>query len=643
MLLSSAEPALTDLTMTQRHGSYANDKVVLCRADVLNVRDFGATASMRRTSAKITAGSDSIQVNSIEDFRIGQHVAVLRAGSLGPVRPPAGLSAQAMTYNDRGMVTQSGCKIDRVNPSCSTIWTWQVIAVDHKGGTSAPGFPVTVQNGPALPTVTNRIRLYWTSDPNVAGYLLYGCPGPSCRLLLKAVLPNNRYGAVDACLSCLRGTYMVYWYMGHDFGADETLGRALPPGAEHQHLFTEIRAIEGTTVRLAEAVSVSGNVRLVHDDSPAFQAAINRAKKTATTPKTNGGVIFVPPGQYPIARSLDFYRSSNIHFYGAGGEGRVNMTQLIWQGAAGGTIFNLNQTRDLLFENFAVTDSDGGPGGSTPGVILDIDKYDAGDGIAFITTHNRFRNLSLQRSGIAVRIGNRSDSNCEMMRFDDVIIDPAWNGQGGWYGYYIAGAWETYDEQINGGSIESRDAAIYLRGAGSVDTYALNLSGNLIDWYISDVISHVIETGSDSELAAQHLYLSFGSATRTRIAIRDSRLSDDQDHLASDGYYMVDNASRGLELAGNAISAGSRATDKVFFAVGGGAPAALVSLSNFYGDPDPFAVPDGAKVELVSVLDQTCIDSSCHQGELSPYTTKNASKFGQIFRPPFGLMMQAPW
>jgi hypothetical protein len=630
---------------TSRRSDYHNDMALQCGPGVLNVRDLGANASVRSTRAKTITGSDSIQVVGLEDFKVGQTVALLHAGPPVAVRTPAGLIVESMTYDKNGTVTQLGCKTDKANSSCSVSWTWQVVSVDPKGGSSVPTAPATIANGPTTSNVTNRIRLYWDSDPKASGYLVYGCSGTGCRPQLKAVLPNNWYRRVEACPTCPRSQYMVYWYMGHRFGTDEILGTALPAAAQNEHLFTRIRAIGGTTVKLAAAPDLSSaSIRLIHDDSPAFQAAINRAKGNANTPKSNGGEIFIPPGQYPIAQTIDFYRSSNIHLYGGGGEGSANMTQLVWRGAAGGTVFSLNQARDLLFENFAVTDSDGEIGGSTPGVILDIDKYDTGEGIAFITTHDRFRNLGLQRSGIAVRIANRSDSNCEMMRFDDVIIDSAWNGQGGWYGYYIAGAWETYDEQINGGSVASRDAALYLDGAGSVDAYALDLSHNLIDWYLNDVSDHIIETGSDSELAGQHLYVSFGSGTGIRMTIRDSRLVDTSDHLASHGYYIVDNASRGLELAGDDIFAGSENTDKVFFSANGAAaPAELVSVSNFYGDPKPFAVPEGAKSHLISVLDRTCIDSGCDQGGLSPYTNKSAESLGRVFRPPSERIKQAPW
>ena len=71
--------------------------------------------------------------------------------------------------------------------------------------------------------------------------------------MLKAVLPNNLYTTVEACLTCPHSRYMVYWYMGHSFGTDEILSTALPADAQHQHLFTRIHAIGGNRVKLADA------------------------------------------------------------------------------------------------------------------------------------------------------------------------------------------------------------------------------------------------------------------------------------------------------------------------------------------------------------------------------------------------------
>jgi len=93
-----------------------------------------------------------------------------------------------------------------------------------------------------------------------------------------------------------------------------------------------------------------------------------------------------------------------------------------------------------------------------------------------------------------------------MMEFRNVIIDATYNGEGGWYGYYIAGGCETYDERIDGGSIGTRDVAVYLNRVGSLDSHVLNLAHNFTDWYLNDLVStHLVELRSDSEMAAQHL------------------------------------------------------------------------------------------------------------------------------------------
>jgi hypothetical protein len=587
----------------------------------LSPRSYGATASLRSVMVSTTAGSKVIRAANLADFAVGQHVALLTAGAPAAVGPPSGVTARPMTYASNRIVSTPGCKIDRANLNCSATWTWRIAAVDSRGGASPPSVPAVVNGGPAAPSSVNRIKLFWRSDTAAIGYLIYGCQRPGCSPTLKAVVPNNWYLDENerSCGGCARPAEMVYWYLGHSFGTDELSGAAMPGAGRRQVLYTTIQAINGSSITLSDAPSVtSGGIKLIHDDAPAFQAAINTAKSRAGTPGSNGGAIVIAPGQYSIVQTLDFYHSSNIHLFSLSTEGGVNSTQLVWRGTAGGMVFSLNQARDLLFESFAVTDM----GGSTPGIIFDIDKYNAGQGITLVTTHDRFRDIALQRSGVAVRIGNRSDSNLERMRFDDVSVGSAFNGQGGWYGFYIAGNGQTYDELINGGAIGLRDAAIYLNHAGSVDTYALNLSHNIIDWYINSYMGRgIIEIGSNSELAAQHLYVSFGSGSGLRVAVYDSRLITDAAHLASNGYYIVDNASSGLELAGNGISAGGMVPFKIMVLGATAGYPLVVSRNNVFGYPQPFAVPPGATLKVMSAQDRACIDTGCHQHVLSRAAT----------------------
>jgi hypothetical protein len=435
-------------------------------------------------------------------------------------------------------------------------------------------------------------------------------------MTLRAVLPVNSYAsaAEKQCQQCEVSKVMVYWYMGHDFGVDELNGTTPPTVVRNQILRTTITAITDKTIEVGTPPMVSKkSAKMIHDDSPAFQRLIDKLRERAGTMSSNGGTIEILPGQYPLASTLDFSGSTNIRFVGLGSEGEMNATQFVWHGPTGGTVFDLNQTRDETFENFAVTDNGGA---NTPGVIFDIDNYPRAGGHAISPKHNRFAHLDLQRSGIAVRIGNRAFQNLEMMVFDDIQIDSPFNGQGGWIGYYIAGAWQTYDEQIRGGLISGRDMAVYLNSAGSVDLYATDFEWNKIDLYLNDVLGagggHVVETAIDSEAATQHVYLSYGTGSPVTIAIRDSRLIGVKKTLASNKFYIVDNACGGLELSGDSLNSGPFVPDKVLISCGDNRPATLLSLDSLYGDPDPFFAPSGTNLQPISINDHALSDPSGH-------------------------------
>jgi len=565
---------------------------------ILNVRNFGASGSNRTVDVVVTKGSSIVKVpGEVGDFTPGQAITILRAGNPPAVAAPNGLTGSAISYDERGII-RLPCRVDRANAGCDARWSWRIIAVDAKLGSSAPSAPLLVDHAPLTPNPTNRIHLVWNSDPAAVSYLMYGCEGDGCTPKLRAVLPNNWYTTPGgrACQGCARPRYMVYDYLGHDFGTDELSGKAMPAGARNQSFHATIRSISGHSIEVSQPLRMSAATRMVHDDAPAFQAAIDRLRRIRGV-NGSGGVIVIPPGQYPIGQTLDFYRASAIRFAGLG---TGYTTQLIWRGGAGGIVMNLNQARDLVLENFEVTDFDRG---STPAVIIDIDKYDQGDGIKSAATHDELRNLNLERSGVAVRLGNRSNSNCELMEFRNVVIGAAYNGEGGWYGYYIAGGGETYDERIDGGTVAFRDAAVYLNRVGSVDSYVLNLSHNFIDWYVNDFASwHVVEIGSDSEGAAHHLYVAFAHPHGLRFVIANSRLITATYLLASDGYYIVDNASLGLQLSGNLIEARPAGSCKVMFS-NGDSSAPLISAQNQFSDPQPFVTPPGIRRALISIQD----------------------------------------
>jgi len=142
------------------------------------------------------------------------------------------------------------------------------------------------------PNPFNRIHLVWNSDPAAVSYLVYGCQREGCTPKLRAVLPNNWYTTREGreCGGCDRPQYMIYDYIGHDFGTDELSGKAIPPGPRNQSFHAIIRSINGRTIELSAPVPAAAASRMLHDDAPAFQAAIDRLVRVRGV-NDAGGVI----------------------------------------------------------------------------------------------------------------------------------------------------------------------------------------------------------------------------------------------------------------------------------------------------------------------------------------------------------------
>src|SRR5579875_4229021 len=104
---------------------------------------------------------------------------------------------------------------------------------------------------------------------------------------------------------------MLYDYMGHDFVTDKLSGKSMPPGLRNQSFHARIRSISGRNISLSAPPAVTVNTRMIHDDAPAFQAAIDRLRLAGGV-LAAGGLILIPPGEYPIGETLDFYLASGV-------------------------------------------------------------------------------------------------------------------------------------------------------------------------------------------------------------------------------------------------------------------------------------------------------------------------------------------
>ena len=174
------------------------------------------------------------------------------------------------------------------------------------------------------------------------------------------------------------------------------------------------------------------------DDTTAMQSAINAACNSGGRGKTlalpNSCVV-------KLTRTLNVTKCSGITLDGgqsqgqatigaAGGAGSGNAA-LLWYGAAGGTVFEINQTRDSIFKNFTVfaNASNYVASGANIGILVDeIGK------VTNIVTNNDFEDIQVYNGNarnstfIGIDICPSAPGNCESQNFTRVTMGCGANG-----------------------------------------------------------------------------------------------------------------------------------------------------------------------------------------------------------------------
>lgn len=144
--------------------------------------------------------------------------------------------------------------------------------------------------------------------------------------------------------------------------------------------------------------------------------------------------------------------------------------------------------------------------------------------------HDIFEKLELGRSGIGIRVANRSSANVQNMTFRDVQISDPSNGQGGMWGYFFGGFGQTYNEEIHGGLIEGRDVAMVSNFVGQLEVYGTNFELNSIDFFDFNRLGgaadgNLLLKGVTSE-GAQYIIYNAGGTDDSMNAIEESRFGD---------------------------------------------------------------------------------------------------------------------
>jgi len=564
---------------------------------VKNVKAFGATGSLATATATTTAGSATVTVNSIGDFKTGQWIKIDHAGAVSNANPPTGIivapNSYGMNPNPTSDITKSaanggGCQIDSAatnsahNTACNVSYTYQIVGVSQGGGWSAPTAAVSTSAGPATLSTNNNLLVSWTGAANDIAYLIYSCSCASCTPSLHAVIPHA--GAPGA-------TAESYRDFGHSFGTDEDFGTAIHSGGAAQDLFAQITGVDANSVTLSIAPAQTGSFAMRHDDSVPINAAISSICSHTATGGTVGGIVEFPAtSAYALGQSINLYGCWGVTLsltVAQNGDG-AHPVELEWHGVTGGTVINMNKSADSRVAGLSVS----GINGNTAGVIIDVDNYTTGGGGDGVPTqHDTFERLELGRARIGVRVANRSAGNVQDLSFLDVQISNPSNGQGGMWGYFFGGSGQTYNEEIRGGLIAGHDIAIVSAFVGQLEVFGTDLEQNKIEAWTTDRFGggadgNMMFVGVTSEGAQYFIF--DPNNTSSNFIIEATRIADAP---GPNGFLMQLN--RPTAIKSSWVCGGG--TTVCGISNGNGSnPQPIFSIQNSYGDSSPFRNGDGS-------------------------------------------------
>ncbi len=602
-LAPSGVPISTDLTKVQMIGDASSiQQLSGARVDggniiggysvngVPNVQAYGAACSITTATATASAGNTTVTVNAAGDFKVGQHVKLDHAGASSALATPSITSVQPSAYGNNprpipgtgveGYAGGATCTADTTgaqfhNLNCTTSYCYSIVNVARNGSWSAPSASSCVSTGPATVSSNNNLQVKWTTDPNAAGTLVFRCSGSSCTpSTLYAVLPNLPVGQAS-------GAAFTYVDMGNSFGQDEDFGTTRQSASVAADLLTTIAAINGTSVKLANAPSQSGSFTMRHDDAPAFQAAINASCQKSNQVQ-NCATVFVPgcANPYTLSQAVSFFGLLGAGLRGAGDTGTgAWASQIEWDGPTGGIVFNLNQAGFGRIENLAIP----GTSGNTPGIAIDFDNHNgAGPGTTNATaptvpTRWKFIHDECGQAGICfANCTGAINQNCENTRYEDDWVDIP-GAHGGWSGLYFGNS-EAYDSVVEGGQAANRDYGINFTGVGSATVHDYNLSDNVIDFFSRGASEYIVFDTGVSESAQYFLY---SPSSFDQETVRGFRLGDGDNPNG----YVIYRPHGNFTLEDTFIDTNFRPTpENIGIGSGGTDDAAAVFINNVYGN-----------------------------------------------------------
>lgn len=222
------------------------------------------------------------------------------------------------------------------------------------------------------------------------------------------------------------------------------------------------------------------------DDTTAVQNAIN-----AACPTGGMGSHLTGPNscKAKVSSTVVFSKCSGVTYDGQQSEGGATATAagmaFIWAGAAGGTVVEVNQTRDSEFKGFSIA-----AGNANIGLLID----EIGS-VSNIITNNHYENLAIWNSGsanpswIAIDICPTAPANCEAQNFDRIFVRcagaaPTSTSNGTGIKYETVGGAEPYYEYVHGYEVSSCSRGLDVEGGFNFD-----FNGGLMDHNYTDLLA----------------------------------------------------------------------------------------------------------------------------------------------------------
>jgi hypothetical protein len=232
------------------------------------------------------------------------------------------------------------------------------------------------------------------------------------------------------------------------------------------------------------------------DDTTAMQNAINASCNLGGRGKT---LILPNSCTIKLSSRLNVTKCSGVTLDGgqsqgqatigaAGGAGSGNAV-LLWYGLAGGTVLEINQTRDSVFKNLTVfaNASDYRASGAKTGILIDEIAP-----VTNIVTNNHFDNIQVVNyaanpSFVGIDICPTAPGNCESQNFDRLFITcgggtPTATSNGAGIRYEGARGAEPYYEYLHWYESRGCSAAIDVEQVNVLD-----IDGGLADHNFTDL------------------------------------------------------------------------------------------------------------------------------------------------------------